>query len=55
MIKPCKQSQFLYFASRYPFNQAVAAFSDTRKGKGKDGRLLIKAMISGPGVGIDEV
>lgn len=39
---------------RYKFDEAVAAFEVTRSGKSQDGKGVIKAIISGPDVGIDE-
>jgi D-xylulose reductase len=45
-------SNFLY---RFKFEDAVTAFNATREGKSKDGRNLIKAIISGPDVSIDDV
>jgi len=40
---------------RFKFEDAVTAFNTTREGKSKDGRNLIKAIISGPDVSIDDV
>jgi len=40
---------------RFKFEDAVAAFDATKKGRSEDGRSLIKAIISGPGVSIDDV
>ncbi|KAJ7190699.1 xylitol dehydrogenase [Mycena pura] len=39
---------------RFPFDQASAAFQAARTGKGEDGKGVIKAIISGPDVSIDE-
>jgi len=40
---------------RFKFEDAKAAFDATKNGKSEDGRGLIKAIISGPGVSIDDV
>ncbi|KAI0004892.1 xylitol dehydrogenase [Russula compacta] len=40
---------------RFKFEDAVTAFEATKKGRSEDGRDLIKAIISGPGVSIDDV
>ncbi|KAH7914217.1 chaperonin 10-like protein [Hygrophoropsis aurantiaca] len=40
---------------RFPFNDAVTAFKTTRNGKSEDGKGVIKAIISGPDVDVDEV
>eukprot|EP00919_Chromeraceae_sp_WS-2016_P053292 GHVR01126563.1.p1 GENE.GHVR01126563.1~~GHVR01126563.1.p1 ORF type:complete len:316 (+),score=38.38 GHVR01126563.1:109-1056(+) len=40
---------------RFPFTDAILAFKTTRNGKSEDGKGVIKAIISGPDVGIDEV
>ncbi|KAN0126936.1 GroES (chaperonin 10)-like protein [Russula decolorans] len=40
---------------RFKFEDAIAAFDATKNGKSEDGRSLIKAIISGPGVSIDDV
>lgn len=40
---------------RFPFKDAVAAFQATRNGKTGDGKMLIKAIISGPDVPVDAV
>ncbi|KAJ7276509.1 xylitol dehydrogenase [Mycena haematopus] len=39
---------------RFPFNEAITAFKATRAGKSEDGKGVIKAIISGPDVSIDE-
>ncbi|KAK7054268.1 hypothetical protein R3P38DRAFT_1491912 [Favolaschia claudopus] len=39
---------------RFPFDQALTAFNATRDGKSKDGKGVLKAIISGPDVPIDE-
>ncbi|KAJ6628733.1 xylitol dehydrogenase [Mycena sp. CBHHK59/15] len=39
---------------RYPFDQAITAFNATRAGKSEDGKGVIKAIISGPDVSVDE-
>ncbi|KAJ7180212.1 xylitol dehydrogenase [Mycena crocata] len=39
---------------RFPFDQAITAFKATRNGKSEDGKGVIKAIISGPDVGVDE-
>jgi len=38
---------------RFAFEEAIAAFKATRSGKGEDGKNVIKAIISGPGVRVD--
>jgi D-xylulose reductase len=43
------------FKFSFKFEDAVTAFNATREGKSKDGRDLIKAIISGPDVSIDDV
>ncbi|KAG1757873.1 chaperonin 10-like protein [Suillus lakei] len=40
---------------RFPFTQACEAFETTRNGKSPDGKGVIKVMISGPDVDINEV
>jgi D-xylulose reductase len=40
--------------ARYKFEDAVVAFEATRKGKSEDGKGIIKAVISGPGVSVDD-
>ncbi|KAI0304228.1 xylitol dehydrogenase [Russula brevipes] len=40
---------------RFKFEDAVTAFNATKKGRSEDGKGLIKAIISGPGVSIDDV
>lgn len=40
---------------RFPFTQASEAFEITRNGKSPDGKGVIKVMISGPDVDINEV
>ncbi|KAJ7047255.1 xylitol dehydrogenase [Mycena alexandri] len=39
---------------RFPFNEAITAFKATRTGKSEDGKGVIKAIISGPDVAVDE-
>ncbi|OJA13789.1 hypothetical protein AZE42_00520 [Rhizopogon vesiculosus] len=39
---------------RFPFNQAREAFETTRNGKSPDGKGVIKAIISGPDIDINE-
>jgi len=39
---------------RFKFEDAIKAFDATVKGKSEDGKGLIKAIISGPGVSIDD-
>ncbi|KAF7332001.1 Xylitol dehydrogenase [Mycena kentingensis (nom. inval.)] len=39
---------------RFKFEDAEDAFSTTRRGKSEDGKGVIKAIISGPDVGVDE-
>jgi len=40
---------------RFRFEDAITAFDVTKKGKSEDGRGLIKAIISGPGVSVDDI
>jgi D-xylulose reductase len=40
---------------RYSFHDARSAFKATRAGKGEDGKVLVKAMISGPDVTVESV
>ena len=40
---------------RFSFEQAVEAFETTKLGKSPDGRGVIKAVISGPGVNTKDV
>ncbi|KAN0131431.1 xylitol dehydrogenase [Lactarius tabidus] len=39
---------------RFRFEEAISAFDATKKGKSEDGKELIKAIISGPGVSVEE-
>ncbi|KAI9448159.1 xylitol dehydrogenase [Lactarius indigo] len=39
---------------RFKFEEAESAFDATKKGKSEDGKDLIKAIISGPGVSVEE-
>lgn len=39
---------------RYPFDKAIEAFEATKAGKSSDGKGLIKAVISGPDVSVDD-
>ncbi|KAF7352689.1 putative D-xylulose reductase A [Mycena venus] len=39
---------------RFPFDQAIIAFNATRAGKSEDGKGVIKAIISGPDVSVEE-
>jgi D-xylulose reductase len=39
----------------YAFEDAKTAFSATRAGKSEDGKGLVKAIISGPGVSVESV
>ena len=39
---------------RFAFEDAVTAFGVTRVGKSEDGKGVIKAIISGPGVLVDD-
>jgi len=39
---------------RFKFEDAISAFEATKKGKSEDGKDLIKAIISGPGVSVEE-
>ncbi|KAJ6515779.1 xylitol dehydrogenase [Mycena sanguinolenta] len=39
---------------RFPFNDAITAFKATRSGKSEDGKGVIKAIISGPDVSVEE-
>jgi len=41
------------YICRFAFDDAVAAFHATRAGQSDDGKKLIKAIISGPGVSTD--
>jgi len=40
---------------RFRFEDAATAFDVTRKGRSEDGKDLIKAIISGPGVSVDDI
>lgn len=40
---------------RFSFDDAITAFNTTRAGKSEDGKGVIKAMISGPGVPVGEL
>jgi len=40
---------------RYKFEDAITAFEATKKGKSEDGKGLIKAIISGPDVSVDDI
>ena len=40
--------------SRFAFEQAVEAFETTKQGKSVDGKGVIKAIISGPDVSVDQ-
>ena len=40
---------------RFKFEDAVTAFEATKSGKSTDGKGLIKAIISGPDVSIDDL
>ncbi|KIO12705.1 hypothetical protein M404DRAFT_124230 [Pisolithus tinctorius Marx 270] len=40
---------------RFPFQDALLAFETTRHGKGSDGKGVIKTIISGPDVKVDEL
>jgi len=39
---------------RFTFEEAISAFDATKKGKSQDGKGVIKAIISGPGVSVEE-
>ncbi|TDL29456.1 xylitol dehydrogenase [Rickenella mellea] len=39
---------------RFQFDDAITAFNTTRKGKSEDGKGVIKAIISGPGVAVED-
>ena len=39
---------------RFAFEEAIAAFETTKTGKSQDGKGVIKAIISGPDVPVDE-
>jgi D-xylulose reductase len=39
---------------RFRFEEAISAFDATKKGKSEDGKAVIKAIISGPGVPVKE-
>ena len=47
--------RLLTFCGRYSFHDARSAFKATRAGKGEDGKVLVKAMISGPDVTVESV
>lgn len=38
----------------FTFEEAITAFDATKKGKSEDGKAVIKAIISGPGVSVEE-
>ena len=40
---------------RFTFTEAATAFGVTRMGKSEDGKGVIKAIISGPDVSIDDI
>ena len=40
---------------RFAFKDAVNAFKVTRTGKSEDGKGVIKAIISGPDVSVDDI
>jgi D-xylulose reductase len=40
---------------RFAFEDAATAFRVTRMGKSEDGKGVIKAIISGPGVSVDDI
>ncbi|KAI0320666.1 xylitol dehydrogenase [Amylostereum chailletii] len=40
---------------RFKFDDAIIAFEATKKGKSEDGKGLIKAIISGPDVSVDDI
>jgi len=40
---------------RFAFENAATAFKVTRMGKSEDGKGVIKAIISGPDVSVDDV
>ena len=44
----------LTLGNSFKFEDAVNAFETTKKGKSEDGKGLIKAIISGPDVSVDE-
>ena len=43
------------FLRRFAFKDATAAFGVTRMGKSEDGKGVIKAIISGPDVSVDDI
>jgi D-xylulose reductase len=40
---------------RFKFEDALQAFNTTRAGRSEDGKGVIKAIISGPGIAVDDV
>ena len=40
---------------RFTFKDAAAAFKVTRTGKSEDGKGVVKAVISGPDVSVDDI
>ena len=45
----------LNFKNRFSFPDAKIAFEATKKGRGEDGKGVIKAIISGPDVPVNEI
>ena len=39
----------------FKFEDAIEAFKTTRAGKSEDGKAVIKAVISGPGVSVNDI
>lgn len=53
-VAPMHENSYQRLIIRFAFDDAKAAFAATRAGKGPDGKAVIKAVISGPDVPIDE-
>jgi D-xylulose reductase len=47
-------SHLILNQTSFRFEEAISAFDATKKGKSEDGKELIKAIISGPGVSVEE-
>lgn len=47
-------SRLVLIQPSFRFEEAISAFDATKKGKTEDGKDLIKAIISGPGVPVEE-
>lgn len=48
-------TSYLTVVYRFTFEQAVEAFNTNRVGKSADGKGVIKAIISGPGVSVNDL